>query len=69
MTETLAQFLAGGLLLLVAAFAGLVGYRIGKRRGRREAIGMTDVPAAAYRGERHREQRPPRPPSPPTVVH
>ena len=69
MTETLAQFLAGGLLILVAAFAGVVGYRIGKRRGMREASQITDTSVAASRGEPHRKQRPPRPPSPPTVVH
>lgn len=65
MTDTLAQFLVGGLLILVAAFAGVVGYRIGKRRGMVETLEMGD----AYRDEPGREQRPPRPPKPPSVVH
>ncbi len=68
MTDTLAQFLAGGLLILVAALAGIAGYRIGKHRDRRETPQMSDVLEEAYPSER-REQRPPRPPTPPNVVH
>ena len=69
MSDTLAQLLAGGLLILVVAFAGMVGYRIGKRRGMREALEMSDVLEEAYRDESHRKQRPPRLPKPPNVVH
>ena len=68
MTDTLARLLAGGLLILVAAFAGIVGYRIGKRRGMREASEMSDVLEEAYRSEQS-EPRPPRPQSPPSVMH
>ncbi len=68
MTETLDQVLAGGLLILVAAFGAMVGYRVGKRRGWHEALGTSDEPEEASGGKR-RDRQPPRPPTPPTVVH
>lgn len=67
MTDTLAQLLAGGLFVLVAAVAGVAGYRIGIRRGMREGL-IGDRPEEAYRRGR-RERQPPRPPSPPRVIH
>jgi len=72
MTDAVAQLIAGGILIGVAAVAAFIAYRLGRRHGIREALQMSDAERQAYQEEEaaaRQEQRPPRPPEPPTVVH
>ena len=69
MTDSVAQLIAGGLVIAIAVVSFLIGHGVGKKRGAREALSFADGLDEPYRGEPRREGRPPRPPTPPTVVH
>ena len=71
MSDAVAQLIAGVILIGFAAIAAFIGYRLGHRRGMREALLMEDPLRQAYQEEEaaRQERRPPRPPEPPSVVH
>jgi len=68
MTDTVAQLIAGVILIGIAGAAAFVGYRVGVRHGVRHALLLDD---ANQRGREHEEIVPRQdpPPPPPTVVH
>lgn len=60
MSETVAQLIASAILLLVAGGAGYVGYRIGRKRGVKDALQMSDALRDVY-SDSPPEQTPDRP--------
>ena len=71
MSDTVAQLIAGVILIGVAGIAAFIAYRVGHSHGVRQAL-LLDEEARHGRQEEEaerRQERPPRPPAPPTVVH
>jgi hypothetical protein len=68
MTDTVAQLIAGVILIGIAGVAAFIGYRVGLRRGVSQALLLDD---ANQRGREREEfgQRHDPPSPPPTVVH
>lgn len=71
MTDTVAQLIAGVIVIGIAAVAAFIAFRVGHRHGMREALLMDDALRLAYQayqeGEAARQDR--RPPRPPPADH
>ena len=69
MSDTVAQLIAGVIVIGIAGIAAFIAYRVGRASGMREVLQTDDALRQAYQEEEpaRQEHRSPRPPEPPTV--